>query len=75
LEIVSPLGPRAVTATTLCEAPSWVIVSGVIVMVMDVPNSEGPPKAGASSFFIVHAVATAASASGTPRRRMNCIIS
>ena len=47
--------PSAVTVTTLCDAPSWTIASGVTVTLIDLPNSEGPAKAGASSLFIVHA--------------------
>src|SRR5262245_61728673 len=44
-------------------------------MLSDLANSEGPVSAGASCFFIVHEATTAANASSTPLRKMNCFIS
>ncbi len=48
-----PNGSRAVIVTSDCDAPSCVSWSGVTVMVIDVPYSDGPARGGASWFFIV----------------------
>ena len=70
----SPLTPSAVTVTTLCDAPSWTIASGVTVTLMDLPNSEGPANGGASSLFIVHAAGKTTSRTATARLKERCMM-
>src|SRR5450756_3185750 len=54
-----PLGSRATTITCDCEAPSWVMVSGVAAIVIERASSDGPDNGGAVVFLVEQAAAAA----------------
>ncbi len=49
-----PLASNALTTTEDCEPPSWLIASGVAVILNDCANSEGPDSSGVSVEWTVH---------------------
>src|SRR4051812_33349971 len=54
-----PFESEAETVMSDCDAPSWVIASGVALTVIPVPYSDGPVSGGVGWFFIVQPAATA----------------
>ena len=63
-----PFGSRAVIVTSDCDAPSCVSTSGDTVIVIAVPNSDGPVSGGVSWFFVVQPADARHAASAAPMR-------